>query len=81
MRKIFAVTAFAIAAAFCGMADAQQPAAPAGVKNYKNAVLLDWHGYASQHPEFFYDDAIHLRPEGAAAYAQFVSQSLGQGSP
>src|SRR5438309_6572439 len=35
MRKIFAVTAFAIAAAFCGMADAQQPAAPAGVKNYK----------------------------------------------
>ena len=46
----------------------------AGVKKYKNAVLLDWHGYGSQHPEFFYDDGIHLRPEGAAAYAQFVAQ-------
>jgi hypothetical protein len=53
----------------------------AGVKKYKNAVLLDWRGYASQHPEFFYDDGIHLRPEGADAYARFVSQALGQGSP
>ena len=35
MRKIFAVTALAVAAAFCGTADAQQPAASAGVKNYK----------------------------------------------
>jgi lysophospholipase L1-like esterase len=51
------------------------------VKKYKNAVLLDWHGYGSQHPEFFYDDGIHLRPEGAAAYAQYVAQALGQGSP
>ena len=51
----------------------------AGVKKYKNAVLLDWHGYAGQHPEFFYDDGIHLRPEGAAAYAQYVAQSLAAG--
>jgi peptidoglycan/LPS O-acetylase OafA/YrhL len=53
----------------------------AGVKKYKNAVLLDWHGYAGQHPEFFYDDGIHLKPEGAAAYAQFVAGSLGSGTP
>jgi peptidoglycan/LPS O-acetylase OafA/YrhL len=53
----------------------------AEVKKYKNAVPLDWHGYASQHPEFFYDDEIHLRPEGAAAYAHFVAQALGTGSP
>jgi peptidoglycan/LPS O-acetylase OafA/YrhL len=53
----------------------------AGVKRYKNAVLLDWHGYASQHPEFFYNDEIHLRPDGAAAYAQFVAGSLGAGTP
>ncbi len=53
----------------------------AGVKKYRNAVLLDWHGYGGQHPEFFYDDGIHLRPEGAAAYAQFVAQAVGQGSP
>jgi lysophospholipase L1-like esterase len=53
----------------------------AGVKKYKNAVLLDWHGYAGAHSEFFYDDGIHLRPEGADAYARFVAQSLGAGSP
>ena len=53
----------------------------AGVKKYKNAVLLDWHGFGGAHPEFFYDDGIHLRPDGAQAYANFVSQSLGAGSP
>ena len=53
----------------------------AGVKKYKNATLLDWHGYGGQHPEFFYDDGIHLRPEGAVAYAQFVAQSVGAGVP
>jgi lysophospholipase L1-like esterase len=44
-------------------------------------VLLDWHGYGGAHPEFFYDDGIHLRPEGADAYARFVAQALGAGSP
>ena len=53
----------------------------AGVKKHKNAVLLDWHGYGGAHPEFFYDDGIHLRPEGAEAYARFVAQALGSGSP
>jgi peptidoglycan/LPS O-acetylase OafA/YrhL len=53
----------------------------AGVKRYKNAVLLDWHGYASEHPEFFYDDGIHLKPEGATAYSNYVAQALGRGSP
>jgi peptidoglycan/LPS O-acetylase OafA/YrhL len=54
----------------------------AGVKKYGNAVLLDWHDYGGAHPEFFYDDGIHLRPEGATAYAQFVARALsGQGSP
>ena len=30
----------------------------------------------SAHPEFFYDDQIHLRPEGAAAYGTLVAQAL-----
>jgi peptidoglycan/LPS O-acetylase OafA/YrhL len=54
----------------------------AGVKRYKNAVLLDWNGYGAAHPEFFYDDGIHLRPAGAQAYAQLVAKSLeASGSP
>jgi peptidoglycan/LPS O-acetylase OafA/YrhL len=47
-----------------------------GVKRYKNAVLVDWHAYASEHPEFFWDDQIHLRPEGAQAYAQLIASYL-----
>ncbi|HEY3673247.1 MAG TPA: acyltransferase family protein [Acidimicrobiia bacterium] len=55
----------------------------AGAAKYKkNTVLLDWHGYGGAHPEFFYDDGIHLRPEGAVAYADFVAKALtASGSP
>jgi peptidoglycan/LPS O-acetylase OafA/YrhL len=53
----------------------------AGVKKYKNAVLVDWHAYGSAHPEFFYDDGIHLKPDGAQAYAQLVASALGNGTP
>ena len=44
--------------------------------NSANAVLVDWHAYASEHPEFFWDDEIHLRPEGAQAYAQLIAGYL-----
>jgi lysophospholipase L1-like esterase len=47
-----------------------------GAQRYKNAVLVDWHSYGGAHPEFFYDDGIHLRPGGAAAYANFVAEHL-----
>jgi hypothetical protein len=44
----------------------------ANVGRYANAVLVDWHGAGSAHPEYFWDDGIHLRPEGAQAYAALV---------
>jgi lysophospholipase L1-like esterase len=47
-----------------------------GVKRYKNAVLIDWHTIGGDHPEYFYDDGLHLRPEGAQAYAQLVLAHL-----
>ena len=53
----------------------------AGVRRYKNAVLADWHTYGGEHPEFFYDDGIHLRPSGQVAYAAFVAAALGAGTP
>jgi peptidoglycan/LPS O-acetylase OafA/YrhL len=43
-----------------------------GASRY-NATLIDWHNIASQHPEFFWDDGIHLRPEGAEFYAQLIA--------
>jgi peptidoglycan/LPS O-acetylase OafA/YrhL len=48
-----------------------------GAKRYKNAVILDWHNIGGAHPEYFYDDAIHLRPEGAATYAELVATAIG----
>jgi hypothetical protein len=47
-----------------------------GVKKYKNAVLVDWHAIAGEHPEFFWDDGFHLRPEGAQYYAQLIAGYL-----
>jgi lysophospholipase L1-like esterase len=48
----------------------------AGVKKYKNTVLLDWHDIGGAHPEYFYDDQIHLKPEGQQAYAAMVAAAL-----
>ena len=45
-------------------------------KKYKNVVVIDWHSIGGAHPEFFYDDSIHLRPEGAAFYAQLIASNL-----
>jgi peptidoglycan/LPS O-acetylase OafA/YrhL len=44
------------------------------VPKYPNAVLIDWHTFGNAHPEFFYEDGIHLRPDGARAYADLIAQ-------
>ena len=43
---------------------------------YGNAVVADWYATGSAHPEYCWDDGIHLRPEGAQAYANLVAQYL-----
>jgi lysophospholipase L1-like esterase len=47
-----------------------------GVKQYKNSVLVDWHRAGGDHPEWFYDDGLHLRPDGATAYAELVAAKV-----
>ena len=47
-----------------------------GVKRYPNAVLVDWHGATANRPGLFWDDGIHLRPEGAKIYASLVSAQV-----
>jgi hypothetical protein len=45
---------------------------------YANVELLDWQGLASSCPgNCFYDDVIHLRPDGQAYYSALIAQSLG----
>ena len=40
-----------------------------GVDRYPSAVLADWEGLATQHPEWFYGDGTHLPINGAGAQA------------
>jgi peptidoglycan/LPS O-acetylase OafA/YrhL len=47
-----------------------------GVERYANAVLADWHEASIDHPEYFWDDGIHLRPDGARAYALLIASAL-----
>jgi len=43
---------------------------------YGNAVVADWYALSSSHPEYFLADGIHLRAEGAQAYANLIAQYL-----
>ena len=47
-----------------------------GIKRYANTVLVDWYGASSSRPELFWDDGIHLRPEGATVYAELVAGAV-----
>ena len=51
----------------------------AAVRNHPNVRLLDWNAAASAHPEWLYNDGIHLRPAGAAAYRDLILSALRQG--
>jgi hypothetical protein len=46
------------------------------VRNYPNAVLVDWRSASMSHPEFFGRDGIHLGVVAARAYTQLVVQQL-----
>lgn len=49
------------------------------VPNYPNAVMVDWHSASASYPSIFYDDGIHLQPDGATYYAQVIASALGGG--
>jgi len=47
-----------------------------GVRRYPNASLVDWHAQSANHPEWFWQDGIHLRPEGAKMYANLIAETM-----
>jgi peptidoglycan/LPS O-acetylase OafA/YrhL len=47
----------------------------AEIPKYPNARILDWKAVATD-PSIFYEDGIHLRPSGAAFYAERVKTAL-----
>ena len=46
------------------------------VPRYHNAVLLDWYHESGEHPNWLYSDGIHLRPDGASGYTNFVAAGV-----
>jgi hypothetical protein len=48
----------------------------AGVARWPDTRLLDWHAASMANPGWFWADGIHLRPEGALAYARLVAAAI-----
>jgi lysophospholipase L1-like esterase len=46
------------------------------VPTLPGARIADWYAVAVGHLDWFLDDGAHLNQTGAAAYADFVAQSL-----
>lgn len=51
-----------------------------GVERYPNAILVDWYGFSHERPQLFWDDGMHLRPEGAQAYTGLILRTIRAGS-
>lgn len=48
----------------------------AAARAHPNVRLVDWNTAASAHPEWLWDDGIHLRPAGATAYRDLILDAL-----
>jgi peptidoglycan/LPS O-acetylase OafA/YrhL len=48
----------------------------AGSERWKNVKVIDWHGYAGPHADWFVGDGIHLTDLGQQAYADFVRNAI-----
>ena len=44
-----------------------------GASRYPNVAVADWRGLSQTREDFFWSDLIHLRPEGAFAYATLIA--------
>ncbi len=47
-----------------------------GVTRHPGVTLVDWFAASDPNPGWFWDDGMHLRPEGAMAYADVVARAL-----
>lgn len=47
-----------------------------GTKRFNNLTVIDWHGYADQHRDWFYDDQVHPNPNGNKYYAAYVTKNV-----
>lgn len=45
-------------------------------KGHDNIYILDWESVIKDHPEYLYNDYIHLRPQGFKPYANFIRDGI-----
>ncbi|WP_206830271.1 acyltransferase family protein [Alicyclobacillus fructus] len=45
---------------------------------YPHVVLVNWYQASAGHPEYFWQDGVHLNPTGAMVYAKLVAQAVEQ---
>lgn len=48
----------------------------AGTKRFANLTVIDWHGYADGHRDWFYDDQVHPNPNGNKYYAAYITKNV-----
>ncbi len=44
----------------------------------ENVTLVDWYSKAINHPEYFENDGVHLKPTGAEALASLIADALSE---
>lgn len=47
-----------------------------GAARYPNVTLVDWHAASGPNGVWFWNDGMHLRPEGAQAYANLLAATI-----
>ena len=50
------------------------------VRKNKNVHIISWAKYAKNHPNWFYQDGIHLNSKGQAGFAKFIRDSICDGA-
>lgn len=48
----------------------------AAAQRYGNVKIIDWAGFANDHPEWYSDDEVHPNAEGALELAKFIAQEI-----
>jgi len=46
------------------------------IPQFGNALLINWNGEGSLHPEYFYGDHIHVNTSGREQYANLIAQQI-----
>ncbi|WP_169907683.1 acyltransferase family protein [Priestia abyssalis] len=45
-------------------------------KKHSNMSIIDWYSTSANHNEYFVNDGVHLKPEGARAFAAMIEEAV-----